>query len=179
MADWLNQFYTREVIGLLHKQFVEHKNTTLQKFFTGKLAVGSLRRKHDPLRFSYQVGKVPSFIHSVEFLRLLEGIAGFRGRLAEVELCVFGKGDYTVLSDAQKKGRGVLFLLRVNPNLRWDEEWGGFVSLIAKEGEVMRVSPQENALTVINYRGLRSFVKYVNHHAPSSFVLIRGFLVPK
>ncbi len=180
MGEWVNPFYSRKVFGFLHEQFVESKNTTLQKFVaSGKLSISQLKEKSDLLQYSYKVGKVPTFVHSSEFLQVLQQVVGFEGKIKNVEACVFEKGDYTVLADGQALGKGALFLLSVNPGLCWNDEWGGFVSILNGEQEVMRVSPQQNALTIIDYRGLRSFVKYVNHHAKSSFILIRGFLVPK
>lgn len=54
MGEWLNSFYTDEVLRLLHAQFAQHKNTTLQKFMaSGEVSVGRLKRRVNPLLYSY------------------------------------------------------------------------------------------------------------------------------
>lgn len=133
-------------------------------------------RVHQPLKWSYGYAKSPAFVKSMEFARLIEGAVGIPVRISYTNIACFEKGDYTVLYDALKPARGFVFFLDV---FSLDESCGGFTSFVGKTGEMVRVVPKRNVLSIIKADGLRFFTKYVNHHAKSPRVFLIGVALPK
>jgi len=176
MADWLNSFYTEKIIEKLHELYAEHRNVNVLKI----LNAGALKefknlkwkRCYEPMKCSYDVASPPRFVKSDEFKALITKVTGRRGKIS-VECRRFRKGDYTVLYDKLKPGKGVLFILNLT---KMDQSWGGWSTFIRGNEEVARLIPSENALFIINNTGLRSFVKYVNHHAKQPRVFLYGVL---
>lgn len=177
MPDWLEGFYTDEVLAEVHEQFRENKNFNLLLFLSekglGQFSNLDWQQKYDPLRFKYQVAEPPAFARSEEFSAILEKVLGFPVAFEVLECRKFGHGDYTLLYDELAPGKGLVVSLELSG---MDEAWGGYTSFIQGSEEVVRQVPVENALFVINQEGLHSFTKYVNHHAGHPRVFLYGIL---
>lgn len=131
---------------------------------------------YQPLKWSYGYAKSPAFVRSKEFVRLVGDAVGVPVRLVYSNVVRFDKGDYTVLYDALKPAKGFVFLLDI---VDGDELAGGYTSFVNGEGEVVRVVPRKNTLSIIRADGLRFFTKYVNHYAKRPRVFILGVALPK
>lgn len=172
MADWCA--YEESVLEKAGAHFKKNGNVKLLKFLAHQRLKGLARREwkrvYDPLRWSYRVAPPPEFVNGLP--DCLRPVVGKR-ELALAECRKFRKGDYTLLFDGLKKGKGVAFFLDVNTV---DELWGGYTSFVKGHEEVVRVVPQKNALFLVNQDGLKDFTKYVNHHAKRPRVFVYGVL---
>jgi hypothetical protein len=125
------------------------------------------------LKVSCSIGKAPVFVKSREFCAVLSAVIGREMHVAHVGFFLFGKGDYTVLFDELRPESGVAFFLDL---VDGDESWGGYSSFMKGSKEVVRVVAKGNALSLVDQSGLRSFTKYVNHHAQKPRVFLYGVL---
>jgi len=166
MPSWLNEFYTDDVLREVREQFKEDKNFNLLLFLSeeGKAQFENLdwTKQYDPLTHSYSTAPPPSFAGSEEFKALLEKITGAKLSISALECRKFEHGDYTLLHDESEPKTGLVITLELTSG---NEEHGGYTSYIDDNQEVVRQVPIENALFVIDQKGLVSFTKYLNHYA--------------
>jgi hypothetical protein len=95
-------------------------------------------------------------------------IVGKKLKFKSLEWRKFKKGDYTLLYDSLKPESGFVVMVDIVPVA---QEFGGFSSFIGDSGEVARVIPGKNTLTLVNAKGLRHFVKKLNHYSHSRIFL--------
>lgn len=162
----VNPIYLNEKVMLaIHAELEKKGCVQLRDFLTPEALYAALKslplkRKYVPDRFSFSEGKgvLPSFVSL-----LVPG-------KADAYLRVFGHRDYELLHDAQDTTAGWDVILDLQD---MNEIWGGWFCYVKDEKEVLRVVPFANTLTIIHREnGMRSFVKYVNHHAqqPRKFI---------
>lgn len=176
MVDWLNPAYSAETLHEAAKQFARSGNVQLVQFLSHKGLNEfklNFKKVYDPLKCSYGISKAPFFVKSREFCAVLSAVIGRELHAEQIACYFFDKGDYTVLYDALKPGKGIAFILDL---IDGDELWGGYTSFMKKGKEIVRVIPKDNALSLVDQSGLRSFVKYINHHAESPRVFLYGVL---
>lgn len=168
--DSINPGLTEDVCKAIHKQFKSAGAVSVMSVVNPAVFKTKIRwtKAQDPLRFSFSKAKAPKWANSVK--QFVERIAG-KGKVT-MELRKFDKGDYTLLYDELKEGKGVFFSLEF---ASLDESWGGYTSFIEK-AELMRIVPQANTLYVVNQSKLKSFVKYINHHAGRSRIALQGVI---
>lgn len=128
------------------------------------------KQKYDPLKFSYSVAKGPEW--KLELEVFLSKIAGKTLKFKKLEWRKFKHKDYTLLYDSLKP-EGFVVMIDIVPMA---QEWGGYSSFIGDSGEVARVIAEKNTLTLINAKGLRHFVKRVNHHSKAPRIFLYGVL---
>ena len=163
----INPGLTSEVCAAIRAHFKKTGQVSVLDVLTNWLVPQPVWKKtYDPLRFSFSKAKAPSWAR--EFKALLQSITG-KGKMT-IELRKFDKGDYTLLYDDLKDGKGVFFSLEFT-SLK--EDWGGFTSFVA-DGEVARIVPKANTLFLVQQDGLKSFVKYVNHHTAHPRIALQG-----
>jgi hypothetical protein len=176
MVDWLNPAYTAETLHDAAKNFARSGNIQLLQFLSQKGLDRfklKFKRKYDPLKYSFGMAKAPEFVKSMEFCAVLSAVIGREMHVLQAGSLQFEKGDYTVLCDTVKPGKGVFFILDL---LDGDESWGGYMSFMKGDREVVRVVPKGNALSLVDIAGLKNFVKYLNHHAQKPRVFLYGVL---
>jgi hypothetical protein len=131
----------------------------------------SWKVKYEPLKFSYSFAKGPSWKSELEVF--LSKIVGKKLKFKVLEWRKFKHGDYTLLYDSLKEESGFVVMVDIVPR---EQEWGGYSSFISRSGEVARVVAEKNTLTLVNAKGLRHFVKRVNHHSKSPRIFLYGVL---
>lgn len=129
------------------------------------------KQKYEPLKFSYSFAKGPVWKSELEVF--LSKIAGKRLKFKQLEWRKFKHKDYTLLYDSLKPESGFVVMADIVPR---EQEWGGYSSFIGDSGEVARVIAEKNTLTLVNAKGLRHFVKRVNHHSRSPRIFLYGVL---
>jgi|GEM_PF-4904884 len=127
--------------------------------------------KYEPLKFSYSFAKGPLWKN--ELGAFVSKIVQKNLKFKSLEWRKFKPGDYTLLYDSLPKETGFVLMIDVVPI---DESWGGYSSFIDKNGEVSRVIAEKNTLTLVNAKGLRSFVKKLNHHSKGARIFLYGVL---
>jgi hypothetical protein len=170
----LNSAYDEDTLHQAQRSFGLSGNIQLQSFLSEK---GFALFKHLKFRHVYVPEKCCYSIAGAPELKgfnaVLSSIVGKKVKAKSVFCFMFGKGDYTLLYDAIKPGSGVAFFLDL---FDFDESLGGFSSFLKDSKEVFRVVAKSNSLTLVNQSGLKSFVKFVNHHAPNPRVFLYGVL---
>ncbi len=176
MVDWLNPSYDERVLKRASQRFAVSGNLQLLSFLSpvGFIKL-SLEFKHFyvPKKYSYSKAKPPVFDG---FQDVMSAIVGYKVKIHSLACCAFQNGDYTLLYDALKPGKGIAFFLDLTD---WDISWGGYTSFLKKNKEVMRVIPRKNSLSLVDQNGLKSFTKYVNHHTSRPRLFLYGILLPK
>lgn len=170
MAD-VNSAYDKQTISSASEYLRLRGSVQLLDFLSSsglKKLKSKWSRNYNPLEFSLHHGRAPIIKGLPDILQLLTGLKKWKYALLCLE-----KGDYSVLYDELKPGKGFAFFLDLSD---LDESWGGYTSFMKDSEEIIRVVPRANALTVVNQAGLKSFHKYVNHHASHSRVFLYGVL---
>lgn len=122
------------------------------------------KRVYIPGKYSYSIAKAPE-------LGLQPVLQKLTGKKFKFSILKFEHGDYTVLYDALRPAKGFVVMLDL---FDFDESWGGYTSFVKDNKEMVRVVAKQNALIIINQSGLRSFTKYVNHHATHPRIFLYG-----
>lgn len=186
MKDWITESY-RDVKNLLRikQAFRENipKSIQLQEVFKEKkyedvqeqLEMTTFDDEYAPDTHSYSIAELPEeleeFVTSPEFTAFLTFITEKNGNV-QWEIQAFRTGDYTLLGD-EEEGSYLDCLFCCTDD--WKQEYGGFISYVQENQEVLRVVPKRNSLTVVHLqKGIKGFIKYVNVKAPGSLYLIRA-----
>lgn len=75
----------------------------------------------------------------------------------------FKHRSYTILHDKEKQKQGVLAFLFIDD---WKEEYGGQIVFVKNGRTLASFTPRENTLLIVERKkGVKYFVKYVNHRA--------------
>ncbi|MBS3148568.1 hypothetical protein J4219_06790 [Candidatus Woesearchaeota archaeon] len=180
MAKWLNPRYSDDVLAQAGVHFKNNGALRLIDFLSPAwlkvLSAKSWQKAHNPLKYSYSVSKAPDVAKSSEFKNLISTIVGHKIRLSALTIAKFSKGDYSLLYDSLKSGKGVLFFLDLNS---LSETEGSYAVFVKGDTEVLRVIPERNSLVLVRYDGLRFFTKYLNHRAKSERIFLIGVALPK
>ncbi len=174
MAEIINPAYDEIVLAKAARHLKSEKSLQLLDFLMPDAlrAFEKLKFKHsyDPLKFSLHHSMPPSV-----WKVLPEVMAHLTGQRMKCKFtCIAAMpGDYSVLYDSLKPGKGFAVFLDVN---ELSESLGGYSVFMKGSKEVVRVVPRRNALTVVEQNGLRSFIKYVNHKARHSRIFLYGVL---
>ena len=158
MVD-INFSYDHETLQQAARSFKLSGNLQLLSFLSAS-AFNSFKnlkfkRVYFPGKYSYSIAKALA-------LKLQPILFKLTGKKFRFSMFKFEHGEYTVLYDALRPAKGIVAMLDL---FDFDESWGGYTSFMKGGEELFRVVAKQNALTIINQSGLRSFTKYVNHHA--------------
>ena len=168
MAD-INSEYDEEKLNEAKISFKLSGNLRLPSFLSSKglehFKHLKFKRVYIPGKSSFSIAKAPA-IKEADFI-----LKKLTGRKFIFSVLKFEHGDYTVLYDDLKLSKGVAVVLDL---VNFDESWGGFTSFMKDAEELFRVVSKQNTLTIINQSGLRSFTKYVNHHARHPRIFLYG-----
>ena len=168
MAD-INPAYDKKTLVEAKKSFKLSGNLQLLSFLSPK---GLEHFKHlkfsrffVPEEFSYSSAKAPAV------KELQSALQNLTGKKFTFSVLKFEHGDYTVLNDDLKPSKGIAVMLDLSD---FDELWGGYTSFMKGDEEIFRVVAKQNSLTLVSQSGLKSFTKYVNHHAQNSRIFLYG-----
>ncbi len=172
----VNSFYDAKVLKLAKERLKEKGIMQLRDFLSREEVEKFQRLKwgvqYEPKTCSYRRAVPPLCTRSKSFLAVVRQVVGKRN-VKVWECRAFEHGDYTVLYDALKPGKGVALFLDMNA---CQEEWGGYSVFLRNGKEVVRLVPRANTLTLVSQSGLKSFVKYVNYKARHPRVFLYGVL---
>ena len=170
---------TIEKIKELYKSDSRFPSVKLEKFLP-KEAHGQLfrqatkakfKRECRPDRESFSKAGTPKpikrFLDSAEFSGFLSRVLGKKAAIGDSSLFRLEWKSYVLLHDEEDEKPGIDIVLEFTP--AWDEMWGGAITYRDAEGEFRTISDAENTLFIIERKkGIRQYVKYVNHRAGKS-----------
>ncbi len=135
----------------------------------------NLKWKHSyyPLKLSLHYSKPPE-VWKV-FQKLVSELIGKKVKCGMWCIAMF-PGDYSVLYDSLKPGKGFMFMFDVSD---LSESCGGYTVFLKGSEEVVRVVPKRNSFTIVNQTGLKVFHKYLNHHAQRPRIFLYGVALAK
>lgn len=166
LADFINPSYkSKDIVKQIKdafKQDPDLPSVAIGDFLTDEgielVGKNAKRWKHVSVldRYSYAKSKVRLGVKA--FVKAVTG-----KDLLEQESLLFRHRDFTLLHDEEKQKAGILAFYFLGD---WDPEWGGDLVFV-KDGDMLgRVAPKKNTLVIVHRkRGVRMFVKYVNHKA--------------
>ncbi|MEM3154220.1 MAG: hypothetical protein QW165_01485 [Candidatus Woesearchaeota archaeon] len=131
------------------------------------------KRAYYPDKFSLHYSHPP--VVWKEFQKLVSKLIGKKVHCS-MQCIALMPGDYSLLYDALRHGKGFIFMFDVNTV---PESCGGYTVFLKGNEEVVRVVPKSNTFTIINQSGLKSFHKYVNHHAKNPRIFLCGVALAK
>lgn len=176
----LNPLYGYEAVqDQMKTSFIKSKPSLLllQDFFVTR-SYESLRKALDscesesvsrPDKMSFTSLKLPQTLRALfaspafyEFVRNATGIRATDVRLGALR---FGHRDFTLLHDDAPAGERFIFAYMLASS--WEPSWGGsLVFSYGDERDPFIFEPKGNVFVLIKTtKGLRDFVKYVNHRA--------------
>lgn len=169
----------RETIEKIKKVYAADNlfpNIKLEKFlslesyelFSRQSTKAKFKKKYLPDRESFSEAEIPEqlrkFILSPEFKGFISEVLGKKISIKSCSLRSFGWKDYSLLHDNELVEKGTDIILEFTN--RWEEIWGGSTTYRSNGGEFRTLSVSDNTLFIIERKkGIRDFVKYVNHHA--------------
>lgn len=124
----------------------------------------------EPDRLSYTHLDLPQavrgFFASPAFFDFVTSATGIKVRDVKLETRRFGHRDFTLLHDEQESNSRFIFLYMV-ASPAWKMSWGGSpIFSFGDERKPLVFEPRGNTFILFNVpRGMREFVKYVNHFA--------------
>ncbi len=176
MAD-INPAYDKATLAKAAVQLKREGSVQLHEILVpGALrSFKNLKWKHlyNPLKFSLHYSTPPN-VWKV-FQNLVSELIGKKVKCGMWCIALL-PGDYSVLYDSLKPGKGFIFMYDLNSV---PESWGGYTVLLKDDKEVVRVIPKENSFTIANQSGLRMFHKYLNHHAKKPRIFLCGVALAK
>lgn len=165
--DKIEQEYRKKCAVQLHN-FIEEK-----EFERILRIILDLRftRTVVPDKYSYQTAQIPTVIRSMfnELNPFLKKVTGKVIRHILIEM--FQPGDYTLRkSDGKKENRREVIL----DFATIDEKCGGYSSIVNDDGEIFRLFPSANTLTILDIKKDQDyFVKYLNSRTHNPRLIIR------
>ncbi len=176
MVD-INPAYDDEALARAAAHLKKEGSVQLNEILVpGALRVfGSLKWKHlyNPLKFSLHYSK-PPVVWKV-FQKLVSKLIGKKVHCGTWCIAMM-PGDYSVLYDSLRPGKGFIFMFDVNAV---PESCGSYTVLLKGNKEVVRVVPKRNSFTIVNQAGLRVFHKYLNHQAMHPRIFLCGVALAK
>ncbi len=169
----LNPMYTDELLEKAGEHFKKQNHIQLLNFLSKDVKLPEFKWSHEyvPLEFSFSFSQ--PLVFAKDLLPVIRKIVGKKVNFELLEFRSFEHGDYSVLHDKLKPGKGYAIFLDLNS---FDESWGGFTVFMKGDEEFLRLVPQANSLFIINQSGLRSFTKYVNNRARHPRVFLYAVL---
>lgn len=164
----MQEWWDEEVLEQFNRQYLEHKNTTVQEFLEEPLKLPRLVKDFNPVCFSYSEAKIEKRFFPKEVERFVSKVIGRDVILSDCRALRFEHRDYIILHDLMPTHKHPLVLLHHNPDLKaqWKESWGGYFGVKIEDEVVAKFLPCKNAFTVFDAKGTRNYFKYVNHKAP-------------
>ena len=128
-------------------------------------------------RYSYEkldVMELDKIFNDKEFLNFINLISCENFNNCEINVKKFGVENYTLLHDSTGRKRMEFLLIFVD---KWDDKFGGYIVYTDNEEKSLIFSVKGNSFILINKKGMKRFVKYVNHLAgKKNFFLVEGRL---
>jgi len=176
MAD-INPAYDDEILAKAAEHLKKEGSVQLNEILVpGALrSFQNLKWKHlyDPLKFALHYSSPPEVWK--EFQKLVSKLIGKKVNCG-MWCIAMTPGDYSVLYDSLKPGKGFIFMFDLNAV---PENCGGYTVLLKGDREVARVVPKSNSFTIVNQAGLKVFHKYLNHHVKHPRIFLCGVALAK
>ena len=199
MAGWINPVYLEEESQKqiqeqfeaesqisLHKFLLEEKFQTLREFVES-LNADNWSVQSPPHQRYYQahalnssdktiLGEFYQVLRSPEFFELLKKLTDLDLARYFAELQKVENGFFTLMHDGDTRrlvSAMDCFFYIIDPELAWDEGWGGYSSYNDEEGELLTVTPCGNTLSLVYCdEGTSRFTKFLNYHVPATLYKI-------
>lgn len=163
----INPFYKKDkVLHALQKTFKERGSLAIADVLAAPPLLPSWERATIPDKFSHEVHKQ---IPLQDDLRALVKRITNRTPIREQNRR-FSHRDYTLLHDKDVQKPGIVALLFLED---WNEDWGGKIVFMKKGKTLEQFIPRKNTLIIVERKkGVRYFVKYVDHKAKNPLTII-------
>lgn len=123
------------------------------------------------------IGNNLDIFSSKEFLTFIREISGIKVTKSNISACKFNHRSFTLLHDELDDKERLVFFYMLAP--KWDFSWGGqTIFTFGDDREPLIFNVQNNSFVLLKVpKGMRSFVKYVNHFArENELILFQGTL---
>ena len=156
----INKTYkNKQVQEKIIEIIIKEGSIQLQDFLTKKLKIPKLKKEYIPQLYSYKTNK---YKLSKEIKGFLETITN--KKVKSTKIFQFKHKDYTIINDKLKEKEGYKIILELTE--KWNQESGGYTSIIENNKETLRINPIYNSLTIIKTNEkTKSFIKYINNKA--------------
>ncbi|KAL9653005.1 hypothetical protein ABK040_015520 [Willaertia magna] len=161
----LRSFLKEEVFNKLYKELQELNDDQFE------LAVPVNRRQYlkvnvDKVDKNSLVYKFDQVLNSKTFIDTLTKMTSCTITKINVQARKFRKGDYALVQNTPTDETRLDVILRLCPT-EWEFEYGGGIVYMDEVEELLSVLPEPNTISmVLRDKGVQTFVKYLNHHAP-------------
>jgi hypothetical protein len=173
----INENYSsKENIKQIKEEFNkgEFKAISLQDFFDKetfkKMFINikglQFKEKRQPNIYNYKIKIAPKHIQAIlnskEITKLIEEITNNQVKELQFEAFLFTWKNYTLLHDKaiEKPGIDIIFEL----TQEWEEHFGGATIYTDTKGNVQKIMPQANTLSIIQRNtNQHKYIQYVNN----------------
>lgn len=167
----VNAVYRRkEVLDAIKKAWKKEKSVALQNILDpaelqeiAKETRIGWKRSYIPDRHSYEEKWLE--IPTRSFVKEVTGRLPLKATSKR-----FSHRDYTILHDKEREQQGILAFLLLED---WNPEWGGKIVFMQNGRTLHEFFPRRNTLLIVERKkGVRYFIKYVNHRAGKRRLMI-------
>lgn len=163
---------TKPSMLLLQDFFVTRSYESLKKMFALCETRSISRPDHTSVRSLELPQTLRSLFVSPAFYEFVRTATGIRVKDVRLNALLFGHRDFTLLHDDVPAGERFMFVYMMVPS-SWQSSWGG--SLFFSYGDdrdPFIFEPKGNVFVLLKtVKGLRDFIKYVNHRAGNESVI--------
>lgn len=120
--------------------------------------------------FNLETIKLVEYFKSKEFLEYIEEITNFELNLNKIEINLYGQSDFIIINDKVKREETIEVIYDISD--KYKETYGGKLTYITKEEELIYLEPTFNTLTIL-YKAeeLMKYLKYINNKAKTNKIL--------
>ncbi|KAG2388273.1 hypothetical protein C9374_000437 [Naegleria lovaniensis] len=191
LAYWLSEPYLKDNIReAVNKQFCDESSIELRKFLSEEkfnklyeeikalqndqhfeLTIPANRRhflrlKKDTLDSNSLLAKFYEFVSSQIFTSYMSELTSLPIKNINLQARKFRNGDYALVQNTPTNEVRLDVLIRLCPD-HWDFEYGGGVTYMDEEEELLAILPEPNTISIVlRDEGVQTFVKFLTHHAP-------------
>ncbi|KAF0976959.1 hypothetical protein FDP41_004254 [Naegleria fowleri] len=191
LGYWFSEPYLQQNIReAINKQFCEESSIELRKFLNEEkfnklyeeiktlqndqhfeLTIPANRRhflrlKKDNLDNNSLLAKFYEFVSSEIFTSYISEVTSLPIKNINLQARKFRNGDYALVQNTPTNEVRLDVLIRLCPD-NWDFEYGGGVTYMDEEEELLAILPEPNTISIVlRDEGVQTFVKFLTHHAP-------------
>jgi len=125
-----------------------------------------LRLNVEKLDKNSQLAHFYQFVKSQTFVDFMTELTSSPIKKINLQARKFRQGDYALVQNTPTDEVRLDVLIRFCPE-EWDFEYGGGVTYMDEEEELLAILPEPNTISIVlRDKGVQTFVKYMTHHAP-------------
>jgi Rps23 Pro-64 3,4-dihydroxylase Tpa1-like proline 4-hydroxylase len=160
LNSFFNQNYIKKIFNsILHENFIENYKPLFFRYYEIKEI------------YNFEIIKLYEFFKSKEFIEYIEEILNFEIENPKVSIRKYSHRNYTLLNDKliNKEDKiNIIFDLTKD----WKDNYGGILTYLTKEEEILYLEPQFNTLTIIfQPTELMKYLKYINNFSKDKQII--------